>query len=94
MLRLIRLSIGGMFQYFVGMASWIGLVRMVASFGSAAVAGYTLAMRIIIFAILPVGAWRMPPRPWSARTWERANPIEQKNRFGAQASTTWPFWDW
>jgi Na+-driven multidrug efflux pump len=57
MMRLVRLSLGGMFQYFVGVASWIGLVRMAASFGSVAVAGYTLAMRIIIFAILP--SWGM-----------------------------------
>jgi putative MATE family efflux protein len=57
MLSLIRLSIGGMFQYFVGMASWIALVRMVSAFGSVAVAGYTVAMRIFIFAILP--SWGM-----------------------------------
>lgn len=57
MQRLIRLSIGGIFQYFVGMASWIGLVRMVAFFGGTAVAGYTVAMRIFIFAILP--SWGM-----------------------------------
>jgi len=57
MVQLLRLSGGGVFQYLVGMASWIGLVRMVAVFGSVAVAGYTVAMRIFIFAILP--SWGM-----------------------------------
>jgi putative MATE family efflux protein len=57
MARLIRVSVGGMVQYFVAVASWIALVRMAASFGSAAIAGYTLALRIIIFALLP--SWGM-----------------------------------
>jgi putative MATE family efflux protein len=57
MKRLLRLSAGGMFQYFINVASWIALVRMAASFGSAAVAGYTLAIRVIIFGILP--SWGM-----------------------------------
>jgi putative MATE family efflux protein len=53
MMRLIRLSATGMFQVFIGMASWIGLVRTVSSFGSDAVAGYTFGIRVIVFALLP-----------------------------------------
>ncbi|HLJ46784.1 MAG TPA: MATE family efflux transporter [Bryobacteraceae bacterium] len=55
--NLVRLSLGGTFQYLVQMASWIGVIRIVASFGSAAVAANTLAIKIIIFAILP--SWGM-----------------------------------
>jgi len=50
---LLRLSGTGTFQVFVGMASWIGLTRINASFGAEALAGYTIAIRIIIFALLP-----------------------------------------
>jgi Na+-driven multidrug efflux pump len=37
----------------VGMTSWLALVRILSSFGSAALAGYTIAIRIVIFALLP-----------------------------------------
>lgn len=53
MLNLLRLSLGGTLQFLVQMASWIGMVRIVSTFGPPAVAGYTLAIRIIVFAILP-----------------------------------------
>jgi putative MATE family efflux protein len=53
MLTMLRLSGLGMFQAFVSMSSWVVLARIVSSFGSAAIAGYTIAMRIIIFALLP-----------------------------------------
>lgn len=57
MRRLMRLAISGMLQYAVATASWLALVRLVARFGSNALAGYTIAIRIIIFAILP--SWGM-----------------------------------
>ena len=53
MKRLSRVALNGMFQYAIGQTSWMVLVRIVSTFGSAAVAGYTVAIRIIIFAILP-----------------------------------------
>src|ERR1043166_8713681 len=57
MWRLLRLSSTGTFQVFIGMASWIGLVRIISSFGSNAVAGYTFGIRVILFALLP--SWGM-----------------------------------
>jgi len=57
MWRLIRLSATGTFQVFIGMASWIGLIRILASFGDSVLAGYTIGIRLIVFALLP--SWGM-----------------------------------
>jgi putative MATE family efflux protein len=57
MLRLLRVSGNGILQVMIGTASWTGLVRILSSFGSAALAGYTIGLRIIVFAILP--SWGM-----------------------------------
>jgi putative MATE family efflux protein len=53
MARLVRLSATGTFQVFIGMASWIGLVRTISSFGTDAVAGYIIGIRVVLFALLP-----------------------------------------
>ena len=57
MWQLVRLSATGMFQVFIGMASWVGLIRILAGFGSEVLAGYTIGIRLIIFALLP--SWGM-----------------------------------
>jgi putative MATE family efflux protein len=53
--RILDLSIGGMGQFLIDSLSWVALTRINAEFGSAALAGYTIASRILIFTILP--AW-------------------------------------
>jgi putative MATE family efflux protein len=53
--NILRIALNGIGQLLINTTSWIGVMRIMAPFGSVAVAGYAVTMRIVIFAILP--AW-------------------------------------
>ncbi|MDH3616658.1 MAG: MATE family efflux transporter [Gammaproteobacteria bacterium] len=54
-MRLLRISVGGIGQFLIATASWIGVMRIVAVYGSSAIAAYTIALRMMEFTFLP--AW-------------------------------------
>ena len=54
-LRMLKISIGGIGQFLISTSSWIAVMRIVAIYGSAPIAAYTVSLRLIEFAILP--AW-------------------------------------
>lgn len=53
MTRLAQLCAVGTFQILISTTAWIGLVRVLSTFGSVVVAGFGIAIRIVIFALLP-----------------------------------------
>ena len=55
MRRLLTISLGGIGQFLISTSSWIVIMRIVAIYGSAAIAAYTIALRMLEFAFLP--AW-------------------------------------
>ena len=65
MLDILRIGASGVVQNLLNTALWIGMVKIVAQFGSVALAGYTIAIRIVIFAIRPTWGCRMPESHWT-----------------------------
>ena len=53
MRNIVRIAANGVLQFLIATASWVFMVRLVQSFGSEVTAGYAVAIRIVIFSILP-----------------------------------------
>lgn len=52
-MNVIKVSGGSILQFIIGSASWIFLMKVMSTFGDEAVAGYTIAIRVFIFTLLP-----------------------------------------
>ena len=88
-LNILHTSLGGIGQMLVGMTAWIFLMRILASVSNEAVAGATIALRIMMFTLMPAGACRTRRPLWWDRIWAPVSRNGRNPAYGKSAFTTW-----